>query len=51
MPHHAVALFLEAVRLQVSSEHRGTLVPTSRVEPYRPAMTYWLHLDTLGVDF
>lgn len=47
VPHHTVALFLEAVRTQVSSEHRGTLVPTSRVELYKPAMTYWLHLDTL----
>lgn len=51
MPHYSVSLFLEAVRLQVSSEHQGTLVPASRVEPYRPTMTYWLHLDTLGVGF
>ncbi len=34
MPLHAVALFLEAVRLQVSSECHVTLVPTSIVELY-----------------
>lgn len=46
MPHHTIALFLEVVRTQAAAEHRGELVPINRVEPYKPAMTYWVHMVT-----
>lgn len=49
IPHHVIALFLEALRTQVAPEHRGNFLATSRVEPYKPAMYYWLHLDTFEV--
>lgn len=49
VPHHIIALFLEALRTQVALENRGGFVASSRVEPYKPAMYYWLHLDTFTV--
>lgn len=49
VPHHLIALFLEALRTQVALENRGGFVASSRVEPYKPAMHYWLHLDTFTV--
>ena len=33
----------------IIGEHRGTLILANRVEPYKPTMTYWLHVDTMGV--
>ncbi|XP_057855203.2 uncharacterized protein LOC131064892 [Cryptomeria japonica] len=48
MCHHAISLFLDVVRLQVPPEIWGTFEPRGRVEPNKPTMYYYIHLDTLG---
>lgn len=48
MCHHAIGLFLDAARLQVPPEVWGTFEPRRRVEPNKPTMYYYIHLDTLG---
>lgn len=48
MCHHAISLFLDVVPLQVPPEIWGTFEPRGRVEPNKPTMYYYTHLDTLG---
>lgn len=45
MPFHAIGLFLEVVRTQVPSE-RHVWKTQNRVDPSRPPIFYWTHLDT-----
>lgn len=48
MCHHAISLFLDVVRLQVPPEMWGTFELHGRVEPNKPTIYYYTHLDTLG---
>lgn len=48
MCHHAISLFLDAVCLQVPPKMWGTFEPRGRVEPNKPSMYYYAHMDTLG---
>lgn len=48
MSHHAIAMFLEAIRTKISADKTSNLQPLPRVEPCNPPIFYWAHLDTMA---